>query len=643
MGVDFEPVAREQGEQGLHLNSTEILLEARDQDYGKNFPYEETAERNSQRSQCVDGFGLGAMIEGAATDPKLDELAVAVRIAETAISDCMENPGLLASAEFTEACRIVREINPEEWFRLRVAIKKAKPSGVLLSDIDKATKPTGGEEGDGTIADALVEMVVDKAQLFHGPDGAAFATVKDFSVLGNASDSATRVSVEKTFKLDTSGFDDWLSHAFYRHTAEERGGRGTAASDTAIRTAKTTLAGIAKHDGKEQPVYLRAAPWQNGYIIDLGDEDWRVIEALPTGWRILDKSPVPFWRPSPMRPLPVPVRGGDLSRLWDFLNIPDKVRPLVLAVMLDSWRPETAFPVLEFVGAQGTGKSSTQEKYRRLIDPNAVNLRAAPKNVEDIFIGAGCNWLVSLNNLSHLSPQQQDALCNLATGGGFASRKLYTNADEILIECKRPVVINGIVPLVTAQDLTDRVVHVELEPIQEYRDETEIEAAFTEAAPGILGALLDLFVATLAILPEVKPERLPRMGSFAKLGEAMYQAQGHQPGEFLALYAENRTHSVARGLEASPVATAIREMVDAHRGQANIVFNGTMKGLLESLETHREGAKSWPRSARGLGDVLRRQSPALLAVGIRIDIGKLGRKGVPVTVKREHCERCEHR
>ncbi|MGZ8248387.1 hypothetical protein [Methylomagnum sp.] len=344
-----------------------------------------------------------------------------------------------------------------------------------------------------------------------------------------------------------------------------------------------------------------------------------------------------------MRPLPVPVAGGDLARLWDFLNIPVKVRPLVLAVMLESWRPETAFPVLELIGAQGTGKSSTQEKYRQLTDPNAVNLRAAPKNVEDIFIGAGCNWLVSLNNLSHLSPQQQDALCNLATGGGFAARKLYTNADETLIECKRPVVINGIVPLVTAQDLTARVVHVELEPIPEYRDETDIEAAFNEAAPAIMGALLDLFVATLAKLPEVKPERLPRMGSFAKLGEAMYQAQGCKPGEFIALYDENRTHSVARSLEASPVATAIQEMVDAHQGQGSIVFSGTMKKLLESLATHREGAESWPKSPRGLGDVLRRQSPALSAVGIHIDIGKSGREGVPVTVKRELRERCEHR
>lgn len=231
----------------------------------------------------------------------------------------------------------------------------------------------------------------------------------------------------------------------------------------------------------------------------------------------------------------------------------------------------------------------------------------------------------------------------MATGGGFAGRKLYTNADENLIECKRPVVINGIVPLVTAQDLADRVVHVELEPIPAYRDETEIEVEFAEAAPCLMGALLDLFVATLAKLPEVRLESLPRMGSFAKLGEAMHQAQGHPPGGFIALYEENRTHSVARGLEASPVASAIRDMADAYQGQGAIVFHGTMKKLLEALDAHRDGGESWPKSARGLGDALRRQSPALAALGIHIDISKAGRAGVPVTIRRELREGCEHR
>ncbi len=611
---------REHCEHSSHLISTREMLSVDDQAAENNFSQRKTSKQRSQRSQrshLEDSQDTESPPQ-ALPGPTAEDLAQAVQTIESAIRECGAKPGILASESFREACRTTREQNHEEWFRLRVALKKAKPSGILLSDIDDATRPENEGSADAsTLADELVAMVTAQAELFHDPAGEAFATVDDNGI-------------GKTFKLDTVAFEQWLSYAFYQST-KDSGGLGRAASDVSIRTAKTTLAGIARHEGPEHPVYLRAAPCPGGYIIDMGGDDWRVIEVLPTGWRVLDKSAIRFWRPKPMRALPHPETGGDVARLWEFANIPDNLRPLVLAWLLDAWRPETPFPVLELCGVQGTIKSSTQDKLRRLIDPNAVNLRAAPKSVEDIFVGAGCNWLVSFNNLSHLSAPQQDAFCNLAHGGGFAARTLYTNADETLIECKRAVVINGIVPLVTAQDLADRVIHAELRPI-DYLDENEIEAAFIAAWPAILGGLLNLFVKTLAYLPLVKPQRLPRMGDFAKLGEAMMQAEGHAAGAFIELYAANRRESVERGLEASSVASAIREMADTHQG-SGAVFEGTMKRLLDVLADYRGTADAWPKSPKGLSGELRRQQPALSAIGINVAIGKAGREGVPVTIR----------
>jgi hypothetical protein len=562
--------------------------------------------------------------------PKAEAIAAAVESCRAAIAGSAENPGVLASGAFNAAARLLRDEAPDDWFRLRGQIKDAaRAAGLKMGDIDRETRPDGGPADDSTIADELVALVQDCAALFHAPDGACYATL-------------TGDGPRLTFRLDTQAFADWLSFRFYAD-AKATTGQGRAASDTAIRTARVTLTGIARHEGDEQPVYLRAAQHEGIYYIDIGAERLGAIAVSPAGWRLVSRPPVNFWRPSTMRPLPLPVPGGNLSLLWQYANIPEAARPLVLSWMLDAWRPETPFAVLELTGQQGTAKSSTQAKIRRCIDPNAVDLRAAPKSIEDLFVSAGSNWVASLNNLSHLSAPLQDALCSLATGGGFAGRTLYTNADETLIEAKRPVTLNGIVPLVTAQDLTDRVIHIDLPELETYRTETAIDADFERDAPQIVGGLLDLFVATLAALPAVNLPKPPRMADYAALGEAMLIAQGKPDGDFLRLYQGNRRESVKRSLDSSPVATAVRQLV----ADREYPWTGNWKQLLSDLSGFRDGAEAWPRSPRGLGDALRRQRPALAQVGISIGISPHGRTGVTVTVKRgenygrDGCDGCD--
>ena len=125
------------------------------------------------------------------------------------------------------------------------------------------------------------------------------------------------------------------------------------------------------------------------------------------------------------------------------------------------------------------------------------------------------------------------------------------------------------------------------------------------------------------------------MADFAHLGEAMLRSQAKPPGAFLGLYHSNRRDSIARGLEASPVAAAIRSLVDNQHptDPSGFVFEGTMSVLLEKLADHRVIKNdAWPKSARGLGDVLRRQKPALADVGVLVVILPRTRAGISVRI-----------
>ena len=68
---------------------------------------------------------------------------------------------------------------------------------------------------------------------------------------------------------------------------------------------------------------------------------------------------------------------------------------------------------------------------------------------------------------------------------------LFTDSDEHVVDVMRPAIITGITEVAERGDLIDRTVGIELEPVRHRRTEQELYAAFEEARPGILGALLD--------------------------------------------------------------------------------------------------------------------------------------------------------
>jgi len=431
-----------------------------------------------------------------------------------------------------------------------------------------------------------------------------------------------------------------LSYKYYNDSGH------SSASEAAIKQASSALSGLCKFEGKQERVFIRAAKCKasGAYYLFMGDDTNRAIELTATGWRVLDRYPVKFWKPSSSAALPEPVAGADIGKVWDFCNIPEDDRPLVLAWVLDCFRVDTPFPVLELNGVQGSAKSSTQAKLRSLIDPSTANLRKAPKNDEDIAVAANNNWMVSYENLSYLPARIQDTFCSMSTGGAAGGRTLYTNGEESVIEMKRPCVINGIPSLITAQDLTERSIHVELPRIEQYLGEVALQSAYYTALPKIFGGLLDLFVKTLSVLPSVNIAKPPRMVDFCSLGEAMMQGMGKDAGVFTDLYNENRKESVLRSIDSSPVASAVLELSGTFATGAT-VHDGTYNELLDKLLHYKHDNEGWPKNPKGLANALKRNMPALQQAGVIVipEHGqKQNNKGKRIVIKTgEHGEHSE--
>ena len=411
-------------------------------------------------------------------------------------------------------------------------------------------------------------------------------------------------------------------------------------------SALSVLKGIALFDSCSYELYHRIAEHDGKVFIDLGNEDWEVIEITAKGWKVTSQDVVRFRRSAGMQALAPPKPKGDLAEIKKLINFPNSSSfRLAVAWLIGSCSPKGPYPILIILGPHGSAKSTMGKFLKSLIDPSIAPLRSLQNDERNLVISANNSWVLAYDNLSHLNQTLSDALCRLSTGGGFSTRELYTDSDEVIFDVKRPLILTSISMAVGFHDLVDRSIILNLEPIEKGNriPEQKLEKRFKKLQPVILGALCDAISCALKKLPETKIKDYPRMADFARWVAA---AEGSLPwgkGKFISAYRKNRDEAVETSLEADTVAQAI---MDWMKDIARKKWKGTAAELLAVLEGDPQRPDSgyvsertirswaWPKSPSALSNRLKRCSPFLKKVGVLIIFGpRTGNKRI-ITVKK---------
>jgi hypothetical protein len=232
-----------------------------------------------------------------------------------------------------------------------------------------------------------------------------------------------------------------LGGHYYRMT-------GKTASQNALAEAMDVL----EYEATEtEPVKLSlrvARPNDYEIYVDLGDQTERVVHITPDGWEILDgdaEVPVLFRRSALTLALPTPEDGGNLDRLWTFINAPrDHDRQvirgwLVGAVMLVG----LSCPVLALLGEQGTAKSSALRRAFQLFDPTKAEVRMPPKDASKLLHSLHGSRTSGFDNRSSIPKWMSDIFCQAVAGGSDADRALYTDDEQRIIEFQGVVGFTG--------------------------------------------------------------------------------------------------------------------------------------------------------------------------------------------------------
>jgi hypothetical protein len=452
----------------------------------------------------------------------------------------------------------------------------------------------------------------------------------------------------ETAELESKRFKQWLRYLYYKET-------GSAPQSKSLDGAINTLIARAVFDGPEVATYIRVGfSDQTTWYLDRGGPDWSAIEITAAGWRLVASPPVWFIRPADIQALPEPSHGGSIEALRPFMNLRKQARPVravaaakrrrrkangadetdgavgadddfVLSIgwMLCTFHPSISYPTMVLIGSQDAGKTTEERVHQRVMDPCVSETRELPTDPKEIAVGAQRHWIQPFDNSSPFKDNVNDALCRLATGGSRIDRELYTNGGEFLFHSRRPVILTGILDIVTRADLVSRAWIRELVsiPDEERRLDTEIWADFSLAHPSILGAFLDAVVHGLG-QPMIRPRKLTRMADAIVWVSRCEAAFGWAPGTFNAACERNAANNLNILLGNDPVIEAVRTLLaDLPPGpDGSKLWEGLTESLLAALRQKLgEGvyrSRGLPMRTNVLSGCLRRAAPALRKVGI---------------------------
>jgi energy-coupling factor transporter ATP-binding protein EcfA2 len=474
-----------------------------------------------------------------------------------------------------------------------------------------------------------------EATLFHSPQQECYARF----ALGNRYETHPIGHPRSPFGL-------WLQRQFYLE-------RGTPAALYSVQQALTHLEQLALFEGERHNVFTRLGYVEDTVYLALGDLAGNVVEIDRTGWRLVQDVPVLFRSTRNAEALPIPERGGSLEALRPFLNLAnEEAWKLCIGWLIGTLNPRGPYAHLFLLGEQGSGKSSLLRLLRTFVDPAYAAENAEPKTVDDLMVTAVNSHILSYDNLSGINSDFTDWLCRLSTGAGLIRRKLYSDETEVVLKAARPVILNGIVPVVTRPDLLERTILVELPRIDSAQrmSERRFTGDLAPIIPGVVGALLDAVVVALQRLDTVYLPHLPRMADFTLWVEAAAPALGWEAGAFVAAYKANTATKEEQILEGDEVAETMLAWARYKLPPVGHEHSMTMKQLLAELTALRMAGNDpthiarvspttrtppeWPDSARALQIRLASAKPLLRQLGVDYDRGARKEHGQLYNIRR---------
>jgi hypothetical protein len=408
---------------------------------------------------------------------------------------------------------------------------------------------------------------------------------------------------------------------------------GKTIGKDALNEVIDLLEARALYESQQQDVQVRLYGDHQLVYYDLGRSDGYVVRVTADGWTLVRDRSLRFYRPPGFVAQVDPQPGGDLIALKMLLRLDNTNWSLFLAFLVSAMKPNGPYMMLLVDGEHGSGKSFLSTVAKWILDPNSLEKIRLPREEHALAIQAAQNRVLVYDNTSAIRWDISDALCALATGSGFSTRKFYTDDESRTFKSCRPVIINGIGEFADRPDLLDRAIPLHLPSMAKGARQTEkhIEKEFEAIRPKLMGALLDAVSIALRRYNDVKPPTSIRMADAAQWLVAAEPATGLPAGTFIrALEGGLEGMMIDRAVN-DPLVIAIFKLLDTSGPERE--YRGSVGDLHEKLISHAERYNPrLPQTAQILSNSLQRLRQSMAKIGLMVELGRRTKKARPVHI-----------
>lgn len=291
--------------------------------------------------------------------------------------------------------------------------------------------------------------------------------------------------------------------------------------------------------------------------------------------------------------------------------------------------------IMIFSGSKGSAKSTATRYIQQLVSPQITGITTMSKKIDDVAVRLSHSVLAVFDNLSQISEGISDLLCVGVTGGTYPKRKLFTDNEEIYLQLKAMIIMNGVNVVAEKSDLLDRSINIELKRLTKecMISPTKLDTMFQSDLADILGAIMNAVAVAINDEEPVETDNLIRMADFHLWGIKISRALGIQQEEFEEALLSNQTRINEKAIDNYPVASLLMDFIDGRDKWSGAVSKLhselTSLALNKNINTHQT---KFPKDAGALSRRLKEVESNLAELGIRFSIRNIGNcKEIEVT------------